>query len=274
MAVSAKLDRGYALSQPLLAFLPVNYIKGALLVTGHASSGHSSYLLGETKRVGWWYYFPVLLLFKTPLALLALFGGAIYLFVRRRPKVDLLVGLLGSSVLFLLLAMGSKANLGVRHILPIFPPLIIAAGWAYSVSQKFRHLTAAALIWLAVVAVVSYPSYLGYFNELAGRPRHNYKIATDSNLDWGQDLKRIKQYIDKNSLGDVYIDYSWDGYSALDYYLGENQYRLLETWRPGQPGVAIIGASTFAVSPNPGITNCTKRQIITNGTYVCYLGGR
>lgn len=267
----ARLDQAYRLAQPILALLPANYIKGVLLVTSHASGGHSSYLLGEVTRTGWWYYFPILMLLKTPLAMLLVFGGAIYVFVRGKPKESLIVGLLTSVVVFLVAAIYSKANLGIRHILPIFPLLMITSGWAFNINRKFRLLTWGLLAWLAIVSIVSYPTYLGYFNELSGKPSDNYKIATDSNLDWGQDIKRIKRYIDQNNLSNVYIGYSWNGQAALDYYLGKNSYQLLETWRSGQGGVAIIGASALAATSYPNMPSCPDRRFITNGTFACSL---
>jgi hypothetical protein len=67
-------------------------------------------------------------------------------------------------------------------------------------------------------SISSYPNYLAYFNEFAGGSKNGYKILGDSNLDWGQDIFRIKKYLDEHKISDGYILYPWDGNEALQYY--------------------------------------------------------
>ncbi|HKO54465.1 MAG TPA: glycosyltransferase family 39 protein [Thermoanaerobaculia bacterium] len=141
----------------------------------HDQIGHPAFLLGEIRDHGWWYYFPVVLFFKTPIAFLLLAAFA----MRNR--------LAFAALAILLVAMTSSINIGVRHILPLYPLLAICAG--YAATRLPRWAAAALLAWFFIATTLAHPDYLAYFNEAAGR--HPENIALDSNLDWGQDLNRL-----------------------------------------------------------------------------------
>lgn len=269
--VSPKLDHFYSLIQPALVLLPGDYLKGLIMVLGHVSSGQSSFLLGQTSKTGWWYYFPVLLLTKTPLSELILIALGIYLVVKQKaPDWRLGLGFTAAAAMYFLLAMLSKADLGIRHIMPFFSLIFLAAA-AGLASESWRgtKLTIVLIIWLGLTFGLSFPTYLGYYNELVGGSNNGYKIATDSNLDWGQDLLRIKIYINAHPDQNYYIEYGWLGQSALDYYLGSSHYQLLSDWQLGQPGQAIIGASSYNTSILKD--NLTACQPVTNGVFDCQL---
>ncbi len=263
-------DAIYARIQPALIIFPGDYLKGLFLVIGHASGGHDSFLLGETSKTGWWYYFPVLMFFKLPiptlLAIAVLLGAVIW----RRPKRTFVtVALLGAAV-FLLSAMTSRANLGLRHIMPVLPLLLIGLGWATTIGKYAQERMIALLLVLSLVFAYAYPNYLGYFNAFA-RSQGAHNIATDSNLDWGQDLKRIRNYIEERQLEKPVIEYDWLGWGALNYYLGDN-YRLLSTTTPAIGDKLIIGATTlhrpeFAKT----IQRCGAFERITSGAFSCLI---
>ncbi len=195
-----KAAQWMAIRLPLPA---TTYFSGLNLVRQHSRWGHhSSYLFGEVRTRGWWYYFPVILFFKTPLPLLMLF----------------LIGVKGdrrawpfalAALLMLLLSMTSSINIGVRHVLPIYPLMVIAA--AHGVAWLWRHgrgerLAAAALLaWYFGATAFAHPDYLAYFNEAAGK--HPERIAADSNLDWGQDLLRLAGAVRRERLEPLYISY-------------------------------------------------------------------
>ena len=92
-------------------------------------------------------------------------------------------------------------------------------------------LVAVLVLWLTVETVATYPHYLAYFNELAGGPANGYKYAADSNLDWGQDLKRLSRYVEENKIGKIKLDYF--GGSKPEYYLG-SKYEKLDAGNPSQ----------------------------------------
>ncbi|HEV7429017.1 MAG TPA: glycosyltransferase family 39 protein [Thermoanaerobaculia bacterium] len=160
-------------------------IRGLAEVRNHNATGHRNFLFGQMSWDGWWYYFPVALFFKTPIPflLLALTGCA--LLARRRPEVPLIAAaILGVS-------MTSGINIGVRHVLPIYAPLAIAAAAAILALPRLRIASAALVLWLFVSGVIAHPDYLPWFNVFAPHPE---MVLNDSNLDWGQDVLRLVRY--------------------------------------------------------------------------------
>ncbi|HYC90805.1 MAG TPA: glycosyltransferase family 39 protein [Thermoanaerobaculia bacterium] len=178
--------------------LPAPYwIAGAEYVAQHSEAGHPAFLLGEHRPEGWWYYFPVLLFYKTPLAFLLLALGGMVLLRRR--------ALAWVPLVMLLPALTSKINIGVRHVLPLYPVLAIVAGYAAVVLwKKSRVATVVLAGWFFVAGALAHPDYLPYFHELA---RHPEEIATDSNLDWGQDLLRLEREVRERRIGHLYLSY-------------------------------------------------------------------
>ena len=161
----------------------------------HEMGGHDTYLLGQASRYGWWYYFPVLFFYKTPLPLLILIAWGAVLVARSRPGLQIVL----IPIAIMLTAMTASLNIGARHILPIIPPLSIVAGsavvhiWRTSRDVFGRTALVALLAWLFVGVGKDHPDYLPWFNELA-QPNPSY-IAADSNLDWGQDVLRLARVV-------------------------------------------------------------------------------
>jgi hypothetical protein len=141
----------------------------------HARAGHGgAYLLGEFRNKGWWYFFPVALAVKAPIALLIAVAVGLPRRAARLPAA-LLLGIL-------LVAMAGRINLGTRHILPVFVALAMIGGLGLARLGKWSWLL---LIWMAISGAHAHPDYLSYFNEFAGdRPD---AILLDSDLWWDQD---------------------------------------------------------------------------------------
>lgn len=177
--------------------LPLTQIaRGLEAVAHHNNEGHDSFLLGEYRRFGWWYFFPVVLGVKTPLGflVLALAGLAAGLIgLRGAPWQRSLTILFPLAILAV--SMPSRINLGVRHILPVYPFLALAAGHAVATfgggSRRiwFRALPVALAALAVTESAAAHPDYLAYFNPLAGSEPAN--ILCESDLDWGQDLHRL-----------------------------------------------------------------------------------
>jgi hypothetical protein len=180
----------------------------------HGGTGHPAFLLGTPSNHGWWYYFPVALAVKTPLPLLALAAvGAVEAVRSVREGRDWTVAVpLVSALAMLAVSMMVRVDIGVRLVLPMYPLLAIVAAqgalWLWQRRGTSANRTAAAVLVLSsiVVAVRTYPDFLSYFNLLAGaHPEH---ILVDSNLDWGQDLYRLRDTLQKNDITDsVYVAY-------------------------------------------------------------------
>jgi len=173
------------------------FFDGILAASSHNSGGHAAYNLGEVSFKGWWYFFPVALAVKTPLALLLLCIPGIWAVWRKRSQP----GYLTVAAFFLgilLPAMTSHVNIGVRHVLPIYAALAIFAALGCERLISFAGTPALALVfcgapivWIVLSGARAHPDYLSYFNELAGDDPG--KILVDSDLDWGQDYKRLEQ---------------------------------------------------------------------------------
>jgi 4-amino-4-deoxy-L-arabinose transferase-like glycosyltransferase len=168
----------------------------------HDQQGHRSYLLGETSESGWWYYFPVVFFYKTPIPLLLLLGWGMFL---KPARIHSAI-----AVAVLVVAMTGSINIGVRHILPMYVPLAIVAGLAVAdvwrrASGAFGRVVIGAIVgWLIVGSAVAHPDYLAWFNGFA-QPDPS-RIAVDSNLDWGQDVLRLGRTAKAMGIDTLHVD--------------------------------------------------------------------
>lgn len=162
----------------------------------HQQQGHPSYLLGQLTPTGSWLFYPVVLGVKTPLALLALALYGLWLCAAKKE----LAAKSALAVVTGLLAVGlfSNINIGARHILPIYIALSLSGAfalWHLTMSPGSRPWlgwAASALLLLHLGAgALAHPDYLPYTNILAGGQPE--LILADSDLDWGQDMKRLGQ---------------------------------------------------------------------------------
>ncbi|MGB8888135.1 MAG: phospholipid carrier-dependent glycosyltransferase [Candidatus Korobacteraceae bacterium] len=209
------------------------YFHGVFEALAHDKSGHGAYLFGEFRRTGWWYYFPVVLALKTPIAFLILLGFGIFVSIRQRAQLVYLFPL-AFSVGILAPAMFGRIDIGIRHIEPIYVGLSILAALGLVQVLRWAHtginsaLTAGVLVlWMVVSVAFYHPDYLAYFNEFAGK--HPENILVDSNYDWGQDLKFLAKRL--RELGATQVSLaSLDGVMRSDY---------LQAWY-GLPTVRMV----------------------------------
>ena len=198
-----------------LHLLPEAYLYG-FAVADMKNIFRGSYLLGSHSNHGWWYYFPVAFVLKTPVPALAAIVLAIVLVLRGRgPSRRALVFLLVPVLLYLAISMRSDLNIGHRHLLAIYPFLYVLCGslaepWG-RLTPRPRRLSA----WIALAAIVLgsfvvfappwrpaavLPNDLAYFNEIAGGPRNGSALLVDSNLDWGQGLRALKGWLSRRGI--------------------------------------------------------------------------
>jgi 4-amino-4-deoxy-L-arabinose transferase-like glycosyltransferase len=167
----------------LHASLPApEFFSGMASVWQHNQNGHASYLLGHRRNIGVWYFFPVVLGIKTPLAMLLLLVWSPFLMGRMRGRSALTTSVtafttsIAAAVAFsagiLLFAMTSRINIGVRHVLPVYIGFSIICGAAAAevLADRAGRSTAAKLAMLGLLAwhVASgawqHPDYLPYTN--------------------------------------------------------------------------------------------------------------
>ena len=250
------LGRGSALSNFVsdaveLPILPkfIAEIRGGIDdVIYHNRLGHRSYLLGEVGSRGWWYYYLVAIGVKTPLPLLVVglcgIGLLLQASVRERdwrvaaPALGFLSVLIFSSVY-------SNINLGVRHVLILYPLLAIAAAYAALrlVQALKRKALALAVVTLfvavqAATSLLAYPDFMTYFNAVAGsRPE---RILMPIDLDWGQDLKRLETELHKRGVDRVAVSYygsgeltkhDLPGYTALVPHTPQTGWIAVSLWK-------------------------------------------
>jgi len=179
--------------------LPPLFLETLAGLRVHQGQGHFGYLLGHYSMQGWWYYFPVAIAVKTPVATLILASAG--LFAARSRRAHLLVT--APLLLFLVAAMAGRINIGLRHVLMLYPFLAIAAGagavWGW---EAFR----ARMVWvrgLVAVLLASYvghaafiaPHYLSYFNLPAGGAKGGHRVLIDSNYDWGTNDRFLRSWL-------------------------------------------------------------------------------
>ena len=197
-------------------FPPSTYLTGLRTLMDHNREGHTAFLLGQVSDQGWWYYFPVVFAVKSPMTvlLLSVMLAGIGLWklpsILRTPATGFVWVVFALAPLaYFAVTLNSRINLGVRHLLPLYPFLYVLGMAALAVLMPLRRylLVAGAVIGLqAVESAVVYPDYLGFFNVAAGGSSAGPRYLLDSNIDWGQDLKKLKAYMDTHP-GPVCLEY-------------------------------------------------------------------
>jgi hypothetical protein len=202
-----------------MRLLPQAWING-FVYTYQSSLTRRSFLMGEHSTVGWRSYFPLAMSFKTPMATWAaiVFLPLLVLVLRLRrgwrPTWE--QGWAISCVGLAPLVYGANAimtnlNLGLRHVLPIYPFLFVAGAvsfaWLLSVFRGARWIGGGLVALLAIETLVAYPDYLAFFNAPSGGARGGFHLLSDSNLDWGQDLKGLAEWREQNRGKPLYISY-------------------------------------------------------------------
>jgi Dolichyl-phosphate-mannose-protein mannosyltransferase len=187
--------------------LPEAYLFGwvdVLLI----STYRGSFVFGHMYPTGKWFFFPAVFLIKSTLALLVLLVLAPFARIRNHRRELLFLGI--PVVFFFATAIASMLNIGVRHVLPIYPFCILLAG-AVAASLAARNLPAriavAALLVLTFASSLhAFPDYLAYSNEVAGGPSNTYNLVEGANDEWGQGLKWTKTYLDQHPSSQCWID--------------------------------------------------------------------
>jgi len=260
------------------------YLYGLLMILQRAAGGNTAYFLGELSAHGWWYYFPVVFLLKEPLPSLMIILLALIIALSKLKignfKLKIFADYLGtnlaefSMLVFIIVywwqSVRSPLNIGIRHLLPTMPFIYILAtgtlkSWIiklpefphhflpsllarirafFKISFKFA-LVAALLVWYAVETFTASPYFLSYFNEIGGGVKYGYKYVTDSNYDWGQDLKRLSAFVKDKGISKIAVDYFGGGNPK--YYLGGS---VAENWWSARGNPKDKGIEWLAVSVN------------------------
>jgi len=195
-----------------LFLIPADFFKGLALAIGHSKGGHDAYLMGDWSHDGWWYYYPLAFFLKNSVSfvVLTLIGAIVFIRAWRRTLASPLEFVPWiASIVYMLVAMTSKVNIGVRHLLPIFPLCCVGIGnavarWSRPLARKCAY---GLVSWQALIVLYACPLYLQFFSEAIGGPANGYKYLIDSNYDWGQDANRLKQFLADRGITHIYLKY-------------------------------------------------------------------
>ncbi|NTW46245.1 MAG: hypothetical protein HGB18_04335 [Candidatus Moranbacteria bacterium] len=267
------------------------YFLGVFMVFARVAGGNTFYFFGNVSNHANPWYFPAVFALKETIPLLFLIVStsfySLYRIIRylfRRPVRGWCrtfahsfqghttqYAMFGFIALYAFVSITGNLNIGFRHLFPILPltyVLIAKTVFDFIRHEDFRGEKAAKAVlvvlslWIAAIPVLTYPSYLSYFNEAAGGHGNGYRYVTDSNYDWGQDLKRLRSFVDGfdacksgAALGDDCAAYSGlMQYPAIetikvDYFGGDNPKHYLgdrfvggndgQGWAPGWYAISV-----------------------------------
>ena len=227
------------------------FFEGISAAARHNNEGHAAFLLGSVSFEGWWYYFPVVLAVKTPIAVLLLLYPGVLLCVKRSTQFTYLTPV-AFSFGVLAVAMIGRVNIGVRHILPVYIGFAIVAAVALTrMARTWKGISWAAvlLLWIAVSGAVRHPDYLAYFNEFVWS--HPERVLVDSDLDWGQDVVHLSKRLRELGISRV----AFNIYPPLGHLYGlpicvpVNHAVPTETWTVIRPTHATFASRLIAVRP-------------------------
>ena len=250
------------ITRPLAA-----YVFGPCWMFKRVSGGNGAYFLGQVGN-GFTAYFPVVFLIKEtlPFIFLALFA-LIYTLKETFSNLKLnnifsrFAGFLRKSVvgytllIFIILyaftSITGGLNIGFRHLFPILPFAYLLIGKKvfdflhekHSLTRRiFRVASSFLILWIIFTPIAAYPSYTSYFNESVGGSENGYRYVTDSNTDWGQDLKRLREFIDERpQIEKIRVDYFGGGNTK--YYLGDKYIPWYDSKRPVETGWYAISTN-------------------------------
>ena len=239
--------------------LPQSFIYG-IFFTYQASLLRNNFLLGQVSIFGHWFYFPLAMLFKTPLAALIAGGMGAMLIAKNRPigfsGTWKAICLLLPAAIFLCSAMASNVDIGIRLVLAVYPFAYIAAGvilahtWKiWPRARRYIGVMGSMLLILLIAETLNaFPNYIAYFNPLAGGSMGGLHILGDSNLDWGQDLILLAQWQREHSEKPLYLSYfgSVDPAHYGIHYIslaGSTTDKIQKPQWPTEPGYMAISAT-------------------------------
>lgn len=241
------------------------YLLGLAMVLQRAVGGNTTYFMGLTARDAWLAYFPIVYLTKIRLAvhlltLMAIASGVFALrreitkgagtFIKRISAFALKHFDELAMILFIFIywatTLTSNLNIGIRHLAPTLPFLFVLLGIAIrrliridprtkirgmmrsaSLSGQRAMVITGLMLWAVIAGLLAYPHYISSYNVLAALRGGGQNIAVDSNLDWGQDLRRLGDFVEERGIKSITISYF--GWAVPEYYMPEGT-QVSEWW--------------------------------------------
>lgn len=254
----------WASDKPYIRSL-THYGLGVLMVTQRSIGGNTTYFLGEVNKNAWKKYFPIVYFIKEPLA----FWGLVVIVMLNLAVIFKLnkyklnhwfktyfteFAMLTWLAIYWYASITANLNIGVRHLMPTYGfVFILLAGQLSKIIGNIKTKIITILIfilmgWYLFENIKIFPSYLTYFNQSVGGAKSGHLYVVDSNIDWGQDAKRLADWTDKNKISKISFDYF--GWADARYYLGDKfvwinagKYKNAREFLADNPGGGYIAVS-------------------------------
>jgi hypothetical protein len=234
--------------------LPIPFINGIDMILNVGKEKEPSYFLaGELSSEGWWYYHLAAWALKTPLPLVLLFLASLGAWaVGRAPGRRAYCVFVPVVLLFASNSLFNSLQIGVRHVLSAYPLMFVAGApwlaWALRMPWNERRrlratIAVVGMAWYTIGTLAVAPRYLQYFNEVAGGPSGGHRMLVDSNIDWGQDLMRLSDYMKDNDVERINLAYFGrvhPGVYGIDFVPLES---------PQQHGITAVSATFLMGRP-------------------------
>ena len=226
--------------------LPSPFIEGYDLVkymlslgSGHEYVSARSYLFGNYFTGGVWYYYPVVLLLKTPLSFIVLTFVLAFLMLRRRTSDRFTTFLCVALALFFLIVFSlfNSSQHSIRHLLMIFPLLYVVLGATLQGLEKIKSLLIATVVYNMFTFYLFFPNLISYTNELIMPKKNAYRFIASSNIDYGQCKHCYEKYPQNHPEVSVPSEIPSAGnfIIGINYYLdleGNGKYKWLQRFKP------------------------------------------
>ncbi|MDP8297404.1 MAG: glycosyltransferase family 39 protein [Candidatus Orphnella occulta] len=215
------------------------HILGFFGVLRHSHEGHLTYFCGQWSQKGNSLYFLVSFLIKTPIPITILFLMGLIVSIRKRLSTSDCFLIIPFFVYFII-ALGSNLQVGIRHLLPIYPLCFVISARSIGLFRYRLSKTIIAFfsLWIILGTIMIYPHFLSYFNEIAGGPDNGWRYLRDSNIDWGQDLPALSTYIKENKIDVITLAYFGEDLPK-EYGIKEIPFKETEHTRPENKVYAI-----------------------------------
>jgi hypothetical protein len=256
------------------------YLKGMLQVDKNYDPQNPAYLHGSFSIGGWWYYYIVAFLVKATAPFLILILIRLIQLIRDRatdwwPSLFLI---LPGAILFTAVSVFA-APIGVRYVLPVFPLMMVCVSGVvrtFKANKAALAVCCVLLCWHIASSLAAFPYSLSYFNELAGGPSQGIYWLADSNLDWGQDLKGVKQVMSRMGIESITL-YPFNSYDNPEYYgipmrrASDREWTRMVTSPNPPPGIYAVSGHWVAIMHGLGIDWVKKYPVIAHLGYSIYF---
>lgn len=252
--------------------LPANYVRGIDAQQVHFQGEMESYLAGELRKGGWWYFYIYAMFVKVPLGSLCLFCISVPIAMKNtRIRQKAWVCWIPCVVLFVVASSKAGFTMHFRYVLPVIPLLIAGSSFILNCKSSLVQVTARLLLVSTILSsVVVSPFWLSYFNELAGGPKNGSRHLIDSNIDWGQDLYRLRNWLYENENKEpIFVGYV--NYVPIETILDKDVIKIPEDVTLLVPGYYAIDIESRIVRGHSYFTEMQAVDRIGYSVNVYYL---